>query len=114
MPKMKMIELSEPLGVIRTITLREPKYNDLIELDLPGAWVELPGGAGFFQVTPSVLAQWISRLSDIDTDFLGSLCLRDALALRSAVLGFFIEASAPVPAADAALVSSEERTTSWQ
>jgi hypothetical protein len=91
----KTITLSEPLGMITKIVLRGPRYADLIVLDMPATWVELPGGGGFLQVTPAVLAAWIERLADIDPDYLPLLCLRDALAVRCAVLQFFIEASTP-------------------
>ena len=61
MPKTKTIELTEPIGKIKEITLREPRYADLIVLDMPATWVELPGGGGFLQETPSVLGAWIER-----------------------------------------------------
>jgi len=89
----KTIDLNEPLkdhrGVIKKIVLREPKYSDFIDLGMPTTWVSLSDGGGFSQETPSVLGAWIERLADIDPNFLGSLCLRDTLALRGAVLGFF-------------------------
>jgi hypothetical protein len=105
MSKTKTIELSEPVkshrGMIKKIMLREPKYSDFIDLGMPTTWVSLADGGGFSQETPSVLGAWIERLADIDPNFLGSISLRDTLALRGAVLGFFIEAVTPVPTADA-------------
>lgn len=97
----KTIELSEPLGSVETIVLREPRYSDLVDLQLPLTRVELANGASFLQETPSVLGAWIERLSDIDPNLLPQLCLRDTLKLRDAVLTFFIEAVTPVPIADA-------------
>jgi hypothetical protein len=91
MPKTRTIALSEPLGAIKKIVLREPRCADLSNLGMPAVWVSLPGG-GFLQEMP-VLYQWIERLADIDPDFLGALCLRDALAVRGAVLAFFFEAA---------------------
>lgn len=73
---------------------------------MPVTWVPLAGGSGFSQETPSVLAAWIERLSDIDPNFLSGLCLRDTLALRAAALDLFIEATPP-PAADAGQFSSQ-------
>ncbi|MGA9214808.1 MAG: hypothetical protein WBZ54_05980, partial [Methylocella sp.] len=97
----KTVELSEPLGSIKTIVLREPRYSDLVDLQLPLTRVELANGASFLQETPSVLGQWIERLSDIDPTLLPQLCLRDVLAIRAAILGFFFAAVAPAPPADA-------------
>jgi hypothetical protein len=101
----KTVELTEPIrshrGVIKKIVLREPKYSDFIDLGMPTTWVSLADGGGFSQETPSVLGAWIERLADIDCNFLPQVCLRDTLALRGAVLGFFIEAVMPVPTAAA-------------
>jgi Phage tail assembly chaperone proteins, E, or 41 or 14 len=99
----KTINLSEPIkghhGMIKSVVLREPKYSDFIDLGMPTCWVSLSEG-GFSQETPSILGQWIERLADIDPNFLAQLCLRDTLALRGAVLSFFIEAALPLPTAD--------------
>jgi hypothetical protein len=82
--KTKTIELSEPVkdhrSMIKKIVLREPQFSDFITLGMPSVWVSLADGGGFS---------------------LASLCLRDTLALRGAVLGFFIEAVMPAQTADA-------------
>lgn len=96
----KTIYLTEPIkghgGMIASVTLREPKYADFIDLGMPTTWVSLSEG-GFSQETPSILGQWIERLADIDPNFLSQLRLRGTLALRGAVLSFFIEATLPLP-----------------
>ncbi|MGB6177198.1 MAG: hypothetical protein WBF43_12880 [Methylocella sp.] len=97
----KTIQLAEALGTVERIVLRAPRYADLADLGLPVTRVELAENASFLQETPSILASWIERLSDIDPKLLPQLCLRDTLALRGAVLGFFIEAVTQVPTADA-------------
>lgn len=79
---------------ITKIVLREPKYGDFIDLGMPTTWVSLEKG-GFSSETPQLLGQWIERLADIDPNFLAQLSLRDTLALRGAVLNFFIEAAFP-------------------
>jgi hypothetical protein len=61
MSKTKVIELTEPIGAIKTIMLREPRCSDLTDLGMPATWVSLPGGGGFSQETPSVLGAWIER-----------------------------------------------------
>jgi hypothetical protein len=100
----KTIELSEPVkshrGLIKQIRLREPRYGDFMQIGMPTTWVSLADGGGFSQETPSILGAWIERLADVDPNFLPQVCLRDTLALRGAVLGFFIEAVMPVPTAD--------------
>jgi hypothetical protein len=95
MSKTKTVTLHEPIGAIKKIVLREPKLSDLVDLGMPATWVSLAGGGGFLQEMP-VLYQWIECLAaDIDPDYLGALCLRDALAVRGAVLAFFFDASVP-------------------
>lgn len=96
----KTIPLSVPIdgpnGVkITSVTLRDPIYADLFDLGAPSTFVYVKGGGGGFeQVTDSVVQSWIERLYDGDSNFLHFLALRDALALREAVLDFFREATA--------------------
>lgn len=89
------ITLTEPIEGITEITLRPPTFADFVEIGAAATWVSLPNGAGFIQETPSVTGQWISRLSGLDLADLKPLSLRDTLALRDAVFGFFAEAGAP-------------------
>jgi hypothetical protein len=110
----KTISLTEPIrghqGMIKTIMLREPRYEDFIDLGMPTTWVSLSDG-GFSQETPSILGQWIERLADIDPNFLSRLCLRDTLALRGGVLSFFIEAMLPLPMEDGNQFSNSEQSS---
>jgi hypothetical protein len=95
----KTVELTQSIkghrGQITKISLREPKYGDFMDLGMPTTWVSLEKG-GFSSETASVIGQWIERLADCDPNFLQQLSLRDTLALRGAVLNFFIEAALPV------------------
>jgi hypothetical protein len=81
----KTIELTQPIkgqhGPIKSISLREPKYGDFIDLGMPSVWVALADG-GFSQETPQILGQWIERLADCDPNFLSQLSLKDTLLLR--------------------------------
>jgi hypothetical protein len=93
----KTIELLEPIKgpggkQISAITLREPKYRDYMELDLPVIYVRLENGGGFQQETPSAIRVWVERLADCDPNFMERLCLADTIALRDTVNDFFIEA----------------------
>jgi hypothetical protein len=101
MPKTKIVELSEPIGSLRVIVLREPRFSDFLMLGAPATWVQLPGGGGFLQDNPSVIAAFAERLSDIDPSVIPMLSLRDGLAIRALIIGFFIEAATPLEAADA-------------
>lgn len=94
---MKTVTLSEPLsGIggkkIAALNLREPRYADFMELDMPTVWVAVANGGGFQQESPSALRAWVERLVDCDPNLLVQLNLRDTLDLRDAVLGFFQEA----------------------
>jgi hypothetical protein len=98
--KTRTIELSEPIGAVTKITLREPRYADFVELGPPAQWVSLSNGAGFLQETPAILGQWIERLMlDVDPASLQDMSLRDTLAIRAAVFEFFYIAAAPPPLA---------------
>jgi hypothetical protein len=93
----KTIALSQPIKgpggkSITAITLREPKYRDYMELDLPVIYVRLENGGGFQQETPSAMRVWVERLADCDPNLMEGLCLADTIALRDAVNDFFIEA----------------------
>ncbi len=116
----KTINLSQPINgpggkTINAITLREPKYRDYMELDLPVIYVRLENGGGFQQETPSAMRVWVERLSDCDPNFMEQICLADTIALRDAVNDFFIEArtgSASKPSTDSpdTSSSSEDKT----
>lgn len=97
----KTIQLSSPLagpnGVkITEITLRDPNFGDFVDLGFPVTYVAVKDGGGFEQETPSIVRDWIERLYDGDPNFLAFLNLRDTLALRDAVVGFFREAREPL------------------
>lgn len=92
----KQVELESPIkghgGVeIRTITLRDPRYRDYMDIGLPSIWVALESG-GFEQEATNSTREWIERLCDCDPNFLGQVSLADTLALRDAVMSFFREA----------------------
>lgn len=96
----KTISLSQPIKghngeQIGSVTLREPKYRDYMDLGLPVTWVTINAeGGGFEQEAASLIGAWIERLADIDPNFLELLSLADSLELRDAVIGFFREARA--------------------
>jgi hypothetical protein len=94
----KTIELSQPIkghrGPVTKITLREPRYRDLMDLGMPSTWVAVPGGGGFEQESFTALEEWVNRLVvDMDVNFLELLSLKDSLALRAAVRDFFFDAA---------------------
>jgi len=97
----KTIQLSSPIagpnGVkITSITLRDPIYGELFEIGAPSTYVYVKGGGAFEQIADSVVQAWIEKLADCDPNFMEFLNLRDAMALREAVLDFFQEAMAPL------------------
>jgi hypothetical protein len=98
----KTIKLSAPIQVpgqpaITAIRLREPTYQDFIVCGMPVTWASLSDG-GFESVSEVIIDQYIERLADIDPNILGSIGLRDTLAIRGEILSFFREALAPLPA----------------
>lgn len=104
----KTITLSRPIALPNTpllsqITLREPSFDDILELGLPALWVQLRDGGGYEQQSPPVIRDYIERLADCDPNYLAMLCARDTLAMIGAVLDFFREAMAPsAPLTDSA------------
>lgn len=90
----KTIKLSTPInwhrGQIKEIILREPKYRDYMKFGEPTTWVSVNEGGAFLQENVQTLARWIEELADCEVTALDQLSLKDTLALRGAVRGFFI------------------------
>lgn len=88
---------------IATIVLREPKYADFIALGEPTVWTPGPNGIATRVDVPEVIGEYVERclVEPKDHLLLRQLDLVDAMAVRDAVVGFFIEAEArqsPPPA----------------
>jgi hypothetical protein len=117
----KSVKLSKPIQLpaqpaITHIKLRDPKFQDFIDIGPPSTWVYMQGG-GFEQVTESVVAEWIERLHDGDPNHLLGLDLRDTLKIREAILSFFREATAPetpLPTSEQSPASSSSGSDSTQ
>ena len=85
----KTIELSEPIGKISKIVLRDPTFADLVEIGLI----------------------WILKLADADAITLDALCPEDAAALREAAISLLLEAS--TPALTVAAHPAHEGASTW-
>jgi Phage tail assembly chaperone proteins, E, or 41 or 14 len=89
------ITLAEPItghgGPIRTITLRPPTGGDYMSLGEPYTTVRSDDGRGHAVAVESVIAEYMRRCADIDPLLLDTVTLKDARALRDAVVGFFIQ-----------------------
>ncbi len=89
---MPVLTLTKPVTfgdqVLAQITLREPTGKDLRTLGLP------IGGDG---LDTTVMAAWISQLSEQAPPVVDMLCLRDWLAASSMVAGFFPQPPPPKP-----------------
>jgi hypothetical protein len=95
-----VVTLSNPIeghdGQIKTITLREPKYGDVMALGEPSAFARSDGGMVFQAEKEGVVQAYIERLmtSPSDPALLLQVSLTDALKLKEAVYGFFRDARA--------------------
>lgn len=92
---MQTIELETAIDVHgqkrSTVALRDPRYSDYMELGPPLMWIAVGGaGGGYNEEIPEKMREWVERLADIDPNFLMTLSLRDTLALRDAVVRFFL------------------------
>jgi hypothetical protein len=94
------IELSAPItgarGPVSQITLREPKYNDVMTLGDPTAFAQGANGMVYSADKDDVIKAYIERLlvndNGADPLLLGQLNLTDTLRLREAVQNFFADA----------------------
>jgi hypothetical protein len=94
------IELSTPItghkGQVSQITLREPKYADVMSLGDPIAFAQGANGMVYSADKDGVIQAYIERLlvSDNGADplLLNQLGLTDTLRLREAIQNFFADA----------------------
>jgi hypothetical protein len=77
-----------PQGRITKITLRRPKYRDVMSHGDPETLVVVQGGY-VPQTDMAIIERYIGALSGIDVGLLEQLDYVDALALRDAVQSFF-------------------------
>lgn len=75
-------------GAITSITLRKPKYRDIMSFGDPETLVVVDGGY-VPQVDMVLIEKYIVTLSGVESGLLEQLDYRDALALRDAVRSFF-------------------------
>jgi hypothetical protein len=92
----KTITLSTPItvhgGVTTQVVVREPKGKDYIELGHPTTLVRTKNGVAEVQ-NDDVIAAYINRCVDVDPLLLvQQASLKDAMAIKDAVLDFFIGA----------------------
>ena len=96
----KIIKLSEPFEMhgrkVTEIALNEPKGWDAANLGEPRVFVYNSNATlgGYFVEMPEVIGKYLERCVDheLGADVLRMLSLADALELKQALFGFFIEA----------------------
>lgn len=92
------ITLAAPIeghdGKISQVTLREPKYLDVVTLGEPSAYARSEGGMLFQAERDGVVQSYIERLlvEPKDHQLLTQLGLADTLKLKQAVFDFFAAA----------------------
>lgn len=90
-----IVTLSNPIeghsGQIASITLREPKYADVMALGEPSAFARSDGGMVFQAEKDGIVQGYIERLlvEPNDPSLLLQVSLTDALKLKDAVYSFF-------------------------
>jgi hypothetical protein len=94
------VTLANPIeghdGQIKTITLREPKYGDVMALGEPSAYARSEGGMVFQAEKDGIVQGYIERLmvEPNDPALLLQLSLKDSLKLKETVYDFFRAARA--------------------
>lgn len=113
----RTIKLAQPIPwngqTLTTLTLKEPKGRDYIELGEPRVAVRLPDGGFYLVEPPPIIKAYLDRCIDHEGgDFLVSLLsLADAQALKHALFDFFHPATprdgaSPSPISSSASASS--------
>jgi hypothetical protein len=93
----KTIKLSDPIPghkeVIAEISLREPKFGDVMELGDPIDFVRTADGHQVRTINYPVVGEYAERCVDgIPPLLLNELGLQDALAVQEAIIDFFVQA----------------------
>jgi hypothetical protein len=94
------VNLSTPIegheGQIKSITLREPKFGDVMALGEPSAFARSEGGMVFQSEKDGVVQSYVERLlvEPKDPALLLQVSLADALKLKDAIYDFFQAARA--------------------
>lgn len=85
---------------IKTVTLREPKFDDLMLLGEPKAYARSEGGMVYTAERDGVIQAYIQRLlvEPKDPALLVQLCLADTIQLKEAVYDFFQSARQAIAA----------------
>ncbi|MBR0752929.1 hypothetical protein JQ604_12105 [Bradyrhizobium jicamae] len=85
-----------PAGTINAITLREPKFGDIMHLGEPVAFAHGAGGMVYHADKDDLFKGYIERLMIEPKDplLLEQVSLGDALKLKDAVTSFFVIARA--------------------
>ncbi|MBS0528321.1 MAG: phage tail assembly protein [Proteobacteria bacterium] len=91
------IELSAPItghhGQITKITLREPRYGDVMALGNPIAVAQGANGMIYSADKDEVIRAYIEQLTEgVDPILFNQLSLVDTLRLREAIQNFFVDA----------------------
>ncbi|CAI2936157.1 hypothetical protein [Aminobacter niigataensis] len=99
-----MMEIVVPLArqyqahgdVFSSVTVREPRFEDLLALGEPYEVQRTPqGGRVVIENTPAVAAYVKRCVIKPTSDHLGELDIKDARAVRNAVLDFFTHGEQP-------------------
>jgi hypothetical protein len=79
------------IGKIGSITLRDPKYADLMALGEPSSFARSEGGLIYTSEREEVMQAYIERLmiDPVDRSLLQQVSLADAQQLKDAVYDFF-------------------------
>jgi hypothetical protein len=98
---MKTVDLSQAYtthaGEEKSLTLREPKFNDIMALGEPVASGWMPGGVVVRNVNYECVQGYAERLVQKPWDpvLLGRLNVRDTQAVVEAILDFFRQPETP-------------------
>jgi hypothetical protein len=90
------IVLTSPItghgGAISRLVIREPKAADFFALGEPQVIARNPDGTVYAVENDAAIRDYVSRCVDCDPLLLSQLSLADAMAVKAAVLDFFLAA----------------------
>ena len=95
----KRVPLSEPIDAhgkqITEAVVREPTYADLMQFGEPSVVARNPDGTIYAVENDAAIRQYLDRcVVEPDPSLLRAVPLRDAIAIKAALIGFFTDARA--------------------
>lgn len=97
MAKERRVPLSAPIGahgeLVKEVVLREPRASDFFSLGDPFVWAQNADGSMFPVENSEAIRAYLDRcVVSPDPLLMGQIGLADAMAVKAAMLDFFVQA----------------------